>query len=84
MKPTKKLHPYKVLVYLTWGEYSGKTIIGPGRIKVRSTTMCRLLRIKSDMFRTYLRELERMQLISDLVLVEGAAYLTIRDTKLGY
>jgi hypothetical protein len=82
MPISKKLHPYKILVYLIWGQYHGRTVIRPGRIKIRSSSICRALRIEAKMFRVYLKELERMNLVCDLVLVRGAAYLTIKEPTL--
>lgn len=82
MPISKKLHPYKVLTYLVWGNYNGRTVIRPGRIKIRNAVMCRTLRINATRFREYLQELQRMRLISDLVLVHGCAYLTIKQPEL--
>lgn len=74
MRPSRKLHPWKILGLLVWGQHKESVIWhGGGRVTIRTGPWCRMISVQSARLQEYLQELQRMKYIVGLTCTRGAA-----------
>ena len=73
-RPSRKLHPFKLLVMCLYGQYT-ETVTWPEvqRPRVRIGPMARLLGVSNHRLKEYLSELQRMRYIASLTFEWGYA-----------
>lgn len=77
MLPSRKLHPFKLLVLLIYGTYSNVQW-REGSVKMKIGPMARLIGVPNSRLKEYLSDLARMGYLQDLDLGYGVATFTIR------
>lgn len=81
-RTTSKLHPFKLLVFLIWGDFKGRTWLRPGRLKVRTYPLASKLKVDNKKVKEYLKELEKLLLVTDLFIGHGYFLVTICEPSL--
>jgi hypothetical protein len=72
------LRGFRILTYLTYGEYQWRQDLGNGRLQVTNGPMARLLRIDIKSYKKQLVELKRLGFIEKLEFGHNRAWITLK------
>jgi len=82
-RPSRRLHPFKILVLILYGSYEGVVWVDASTVKMRLGPMSRLFHVSSHRFREYLEDLARMRYIGGLELTWGQATFRVMPPPVG-